>query len=106
MAGKREKSNAYAKLVIKRQTTPAKPAIPGPRELPQWMFADPMIVVERIELQALAKAERAAVAALARRRKGEEGLTPLTVRTMRRMRIRELLRNVLRGARNASDRPE
>ena len=64
-----------------------------PCELAAWMWRDPAEVVERLELQAAAKAEREA----ARKRKDEIGLSPQTVRTMRRMRIRELVRQALEG---------
>ena len=56
--------------------------------LPAWMYADPAEVVERIELQALAKAKREA----AKRRAHEVGLTPNTVHWMRRLRIQELVK--------------
>ncbi len=64
-----------------------------PTELPSWMWRDPAEVIERIELQAAAKAKREAE----RRRAHEIGLSPCTVLTMRRLRIRELVREVLEG---------
>ena len=64
--------------------------------LPSWRYADPADVVERMELQALAKIERQAKAG---RRPEEKGLTPATVRLMRRLRIRELVQEVLKGER-------
>ncbi len=64
-----------------------------PTELPSWMWRDPAEVIERIELQAAAKAKREA----ARHRSYEIGLSPCTVLTMRRLRIRELVADALKG---------
>lgn len=78
---------------------PAMPVIPASPStrlravLPAWMWRDPAEVVERIELQALAKAERERL----KRRAHEAGLSDTTVRAMRRLRIKELVDNVLRG---------
>lgn len=60
------------------------------------MYGDPANVVERMQLQARAKAERQAKAT---RRPEEKGLTPATVRLMRRLRIRELVQKAMKGAR-------
>jgi hypothetical protein len=64
--------------------------------LPSWMYGDPALVVERMELQAQAKIVREAKAG---RRPEEQGLTPGTVRNMRRLRIRELVQEALKGRR-------
>lgn len=66
--------------------------------LPSWMYGDPADVVERLELQAAAKAARQEKER-ARRRPEEQGLTPGTVRNMRRLRIRELVSEALKGRR-------
>lgn len=65
-------------------------------DLPAWMWRDPAEVVERIELQALAKVERERKA---RQRSEEQGLSPVTVRTLRRCRIRELVADAIKGKR-------
>ena len=95
-----------AKIGIRPESTPSRPANPGPRDpsgfafgsraLPAWMYADPADVVEHLELQAAAKIARQAKAG---RRPEEKGLTPATVRLMRRLRIRELVQEVLKGRR-------
>ena len=64
--------------------------------LPAWMYRDPAEVVERRELQAIARLERERKA---RQRPEERGLSPVTVLQMRRLRIRELVSRKLKGER-------
>ena len=64
--------------------------------LPAWMYGDPAIVVERMELQAAAKLARQEKQG---RRADEHGLGPETVRNMRRLRIRELVAEAMKGRR-------
>jgi hypothetical protein len=61
--------------------------------LPAWMYGDPCAVVERIELQAIAKARREA----AKKRAHEAGLSASTIRHMRRLRIQELAANAMKA---------
>ena len=53
-----------------------------PVEMPSWMWRDPYQVIERIELQAAARAQREAQK---HKRLDEIGLSPVTVRAMRRI---------------------